>query len=224
MRDIFTVFLKDVSTEIKGGGIVPSVAVFAVVLASVLRFSGVLPQGPASEFAAPALLWICLLFAATVAFERSFEIEKKNGAIRTVLMSPAGRGEIFLGKTLSNLALLLAVEAFFLPVFSFFFGLGYAVFSARFLLAVFIATVGIAAVGTLLSALCSQTRGGGVLLPVLMFPLLIPVLTSATLATSAALGTGIARDFAGHVKILASFDLAFVAAGTLIYGYIIEEI
>lgn len=223
MRDIFTVFLKDVSIELRGGGIVPSVAVFAVVLASVLRLSGVLPQGPASEFAAPAVLWICLLFAATVAFERSFEIEKKTGAIRVILMSPAGRGEVFLGKTLSNLALLLAVEVFFLPVFSFFFGLGPAAVSVRFLSAVFAATVGMAAVGTLLSALCSQARGGNVLLPVLMFPVLIPVLSSATLASSAALGSGIARDFAGHMKILVSFDLAFVAAGTLIYGYIIEE-
>lgn len=224
MRDILTVFLKDVSIEIRGGGIVPSVAVFAVVLASVLRLSGVLPPGPASSLAAPAMFWICLLFAATVAFERSFEIERKSEAIRVILMSPAGRGDVFIGKTLANLALLLAVEVFFIPAFSFFFGLGYAVLSARFLLATFAATVGIAAVGTLLSALCSRTRGGGVLLPVLMFPLLIPVLTSATLAVSAALGSGIARDFSGHIKVLVSFDLAFVAAGTLVYGYIIEEI
>ena len=223
MRDVLSVFFKDVLIEIRGGGILPAVSVFAVVLAAVVHFSQVMSPDPASSPAAPAMMWVCLLFASTVALERSFEIERKNEAIRVVLMSPAGRGAVFLGKVLANFVLLTAVEVFFLPVFSFFFRLGDAAVSLRFVLTVLAATAGIAAVGTLVSALCSRARGAGVMLPVLMFPLLIPVLTISSLATSAALGGSVYGDFVAHMKILISFDLAFMATGTLVYGYIIEE-
>lgn len=225
MRDIVTIFLKDISIETSGGGIFPAVAAFAVVLASVLHFTDIFPSSPATVTqAAPAVFWICILFAATVGFERSFEVERKSQALRSILMSPVDRGAVFIGKMLANLTLLVAVEAVFIPVFALFFRLDAFSSALPFLSVVFAATVGIAAVGTLLSALSAQTDMKGVVFPVLLFPLLIPVLISASLGVSAALGGGVEHDFARHIKVLVSFDLAFIAAGTLIYGYIIEEI
>ncbi len=224
MRDIFTIFFKDISLETSGGGIFPAVSVFAVVIASVFHFTNAFPSDFATSSSAPAVLWISVFFAATVAFERSFEIEKKSEALRMVLMSPVDRGAVFIGKMLANLLLLLAVEAVFIPVFAIFFRIAIMPVIFPFISVVFAGTIGIAAAGTILSALSAQTKMKGVVLPVLLFPILVPVLISASQAVSSIFGGGVEPDFAQNLKILVSFDLAFIAAGTLIYGYIIEEI
>ncbi len=224
MRHILTILRKDISIETAGGGIFPAVSAFAVVCASVFHFAGVFPSAAAVS-AAPSVFWISVLFASTVAFERSFEVERKSRALRSILMSPVGRGEVFIGKMLANLLLLFAVEAVFIPVFSLFFRIDIFSAAVPFFAVVFAGTVGVAAVGTILSALSAQTDMKGVIFPVLLFPLLIPVLISASQASSVALGVeGVEQDFARHLKLLISFDLAFISAGTLIYGYIIDEI
>ncbi len=224
MRDILTVLRKDISLETAGGGIFPSVSVFAVVIMSVFHFTNAFPSASATVSAAPAVFWISAFFAATVAFERSFEIERKSEALRMILMSPVDRGAVFIGKMLANLLLLLAVEAVFIPVFALFFGVSITPVMLPFIAVAFAGTVGIAAVGTLLSALSAQTKMKGIVFPVLLFPLMTPVLISASQAFSSLLGGGIEQDLARHIKILVSFDLAFTAAGTLVYGYVIEEI
>ncbi|WP_462136937.1 heme exporter protein CcmB [Candidatus Mycalebacterium sp.] len=224
MRDIWTVFLKDISIETSGGGVFPAVAAFAVVIASVLHFTNVFPSAPAAAKAAPAVFWISTLFAATIAFERSFEVERKSEAIRTVLMSPVDRSAVFIGKTLANLLLLTAVQVVFIPVFALFFSLDILPVLAPFAVAVFTGTVGVAAVGTALSALSAQTGMKGAIFPVLLFPLLIPVLISASESLSAVLGGVPAGDLLRHMKVLISFDFAFLAAGALVYGYIIEDV
>ncbi len=224
MRAIWTVFFKDLSIETSGGGVFPAVAAFAVVIASVLHFTNVFPSAPAVTNAAPAVFWISTLFAATIAFERSFEVERKSEAIRMVLMSPVDRGAVFIGKTLANLFLLTAVQAVFVPVFALFFSLDVLPVLGPFAATVFAGTVGVAAVGTALSALSAQTSMKGAIFPVLLFPLLIPVLISASESLSAVLGGAPAGDFPRHMKALISFDFAFLAAGTLVYGYIIDDV
>ncbi len=224
MRQILTIFLKDVSIEMSGGGIFPAVAVFAVTLASVLHFTNIFPSSAAVISAAPAVFWICILFAATIAFERSFEVERKSEALRSILMSPVDRGAVFIGKMLANMLLLSAIEAVFIPFFILFFKIELWRVVVPFLSVVVAATAGVSAVGTLLSALSAQTKTKGVIFPVLLFPLLIPVLISASQGLSVIFGGAPEHDFFRYLKILVSFDLTFIAAGTLVYGYIIEEI
>lgn len=225
MRDAFTIFFKDISLETSGGGIFPAVSVLAVVIAAVFHFTNAFaPASPAASASAPAVFWISVFFAATVAFERLFETEKKSEALRMTLMSPVDRGAVFIGKMLANLLLLLAVEAVFIPIFSIFFGIGIVPVIFPFISVAIAGTIGIAAAGTVLSSLSAQTKMKGIVLPVLLFPILVPVLISASGAFFSILGGGAERDFAQHMKILISFDLAFTAAGTLVYGYIIEEI
>lgn len=224
MRDIWTIFFKDLAIETSAGGVFPAVAAFAVVIVSVLHFTNVFPSAPSAANAAPGMFWISTLFAAAISFERSFEVERKSEAIRSILMSPVDRGAVFIGKTVANLLLLTAVQLVFIPVFTLFFSLDILSVPVLFAATVFAGTVGIAAVGTALSALSAQTSMKGVVFPVLLFPLLLPVLISASEALSAVLGGAPAHDFPRHMKVLISFDFAFLAAGALVYGYIIEDI
>lgn len=220
-RDIWVILLKDFSLETSGNGVFIPAAAFATVIAAVFHFAN--PSDFATASAAPAAFWISVLFTATVAFERLFETEKKSEALRMTLMSPADRGAVFIGKMLANLLLLLAVEAVFIPLFAVFFRVSVTPVIIPFVSVTLAATVGIAAVGTALSALSAQAKMKGIILPILLFPLLVPVLLSASQAFSALLGGGAEREFARHLRILISFDLAFTTMGTLVYGYIVDE-
>jgi heme exporter protein CcmB len=157
-------------------------------LSCVLIFSfGLVREGRPSPDVGPGVLWVAIAFAGTLAMARAFERERAAGTLTAVLLSPAARAGVYLGKWWSLLLLLLAVEVVLLPLVSLFFQMPLAAHGAAVAAVVVAGTAGYAAVGTLFAAMLSRTSTRDVLLPLLLYPMTVPVVIGGVRGTAAAL-------------------------------------
>jgi len=213
---------KDLAIEFRTRTAFFSSLVFAVLALTIFYFtwdeSIVTPNDRA-----PGVLWVVLTFSALLGLQRSFAIEEHDRGIDALLVSPISREAIYLGKAIGNLIFLCAVQAVAIPALALFYnmpvGRPLVVVSGI----VFLAMVGIVAVGTLFSAMAVNTRLAELLLPMLSLPFFVPILMSAAQAA--------ARVFAGRpvsevgflLKLLVAFDIVFIFACMLAFSFTLEE-
>ena len=209
-RTALLVFRKDFAIEAKTREILTTTLFFA--LACVLMFAfAFVREGQALADAAAGILWIAIAFAGTLALGRTFERERYGETLRALLLAPAPRAAIYVGKLLGIVVLLAAAEVLLVPLVALLFQA--ALFARPALLVALLAagTVGFAAVGTLFAAMLVRARTRDVLLPILLYPITIPVLIGGVRGTSALLASPI--DDAGAtmwVSLLVAFDIVFV--------------
>lgn len=212
---------KDLMLEIRSRERVVSMATFAVLVAIVFSFA--LDPTIRARGIAGAMIWVTILFAGTLGLGRSFALEREGDALVGLMLSPAPRGALYLGKFLANLAIVLVVEAVIFPVYSLFFGLEYLGSLPVLVLVVFLATVGFIALGTLFSAMAQHTRHGDTLMPILLLPLLIPVVIFAAAATQRLLVGRPPSEVMSSIRMLLAFDLIYLAVCTAVFGAVLEE-
>jgi heme exporter protein B len=174
------------------------------------------------DLLAPGMLWIAFTFAGMLGLSRSFAGEKEEGCLEGLKLCPADRSEIYNGKVLSNAVLMFLMEMATLPIFVVLFS--YDIKNLPGLIVVIIlGTFGFIFVGTLLSALTVNTRTREILLPVILFPVLIPVILSAVTATGTMLANGNFSDVAGEMQILVVYDIIFFVVAQMVFEYTIED-
>jgi heme exporter protein B len=174
------------------------------------------------DLLAPGMLWISFTFAGMLGLSRSFAGEKEEGCLEGLKLCPVERSEIYNGKVLSNAVLMFLMEMATLPIFVVLFS--YEIKNILGLIVVIIlGTFGFIFVGTLLSALTVNTRTREILLPVILFPILIPVILSAVSATGIMLSNGNFSDVAGELQILVVYDLIFFVVAQMVFEYTIED-
>jgi len=174
------------------------------------------------DLLAPGMLWIAFTFAGMLGLSRSFAVEKEEGCLEGLKLCPADRSEIYNGKVLSNAVLMFLMEMAALPIFVVLFS--YDIKNLPGLIVVIIlGTFGFIFVGTLLSALTVNTRTREILLPVILFPVLIPVILSAVTATGTMLANGDFSDVAGELQILIVYDIIFFVVAQMVFEYTIED-
>jgi len=174
------------------------------------------------DLLAPGMLWISFTFAGMLGLSRSFAGEKEEGCLEGLKLCPTERSEIYNGKVLSNAVLMFLMEMATLPIFVVLFS--YEIKNILGLIVVIIlGTFGFIFVGTLLSALTVNTRTREILLPVILFPVLIPVILSAVSATGIMLSNGNFSDVAGELQILIVYDLIFFVVAQMVFEYTIED-
>ncbi len=174
------------------------------------------------DLLAPGMLWISFTFAGMLGLSRSFAGEKEEGCLEGLKLCPAERSEIYNGKVLSNAVLMFLMEMATLPIFIVLFS--YEIKNILGLIVVIIlGTFGFIFVGTLLSALTVNTRTREILLPVILFPVLIPVILSAVTATGIMLSNGNFSDVTGELQILVVYDLIFFVVAQMVFEYTIED-
>jgi len=223
---------KDLVIEVRGRDTLPPMLVFSLAVTLLLAFTLpdtsrpstriVLPAGTASVADVLAgFIWVTVLFAGLVGFARSFEVERHEGAIDALLLVPLDRSGLYLAKAMTNLAFIVAVELFLFPVFAVLFPIG---LGAGVVAIVLLVDVGFVAIGTLFAALAAQTRSRELMLPVLAFPVLVPVFISAVELTSDLFLGRPTRAVvgAGWFGILLAFDLIYVVVGALTFEFVIE--
>ena len=211
---------KDILLELRSKDIIFSVLVFGLLVGIVFNFAlNVTPQR-IGELAA-GILWVAFAFAGTLAMNRAFVREKEQGGLEGLLLTPVSRDAIFLGKVLVSLIFMLIVEAVLLPVFAAM--LGFSALSFSLLLTILLATLGFATVGTLFSAIAVQTRSREIMLPVLFFPIILPVLIGAVEATNQALGGGSGIGLGRWLPLLAVFDALFLVICPWLFSFVVEE-
>ncbi|MDR3137111.1 MAG: heme exporter protein CcmB [Coriobacteriales bacterium] len=172
------------------------------------------------------LFWALVIFTSLLGLNRSFAAEKEQGSLEGILLVPMDRSVIFLAKASSNLLFLLIVEIITLPLFYFFFlTLTTPAPSSWLLIApVFVGTLGIAGVGTLLATITANTRGRDVMLAVLFIPLIFPLLYACAAATSAVLiGAGdFMQTFSVSLALAGGYDLIMILIGWALYDFVIS--
>jgi heme exporter protein B len=174
------------------------------------------------DLLAPGMLWIAFTFAGMLGLSRSFAGEKEEGCLEGLKLCPTDRSEIYNGKVLSNAVLMFLMEMATLPIFIVLFS--YDIQNIPGLIVVIIlGTFGFIFVGTLLSALTVNTRTREILLPVILFPVLIPVILSAVTATGTMLAKGDFSDIAGELQILVVYDIIFFVVAQMVFEYTIED-
>ncbi|MFQ6026007.1 MAG: heme exporter protein CcmB [Dehalococcoidia bacterium] len=220
LRPVLVMAWKDVLLELRSRDIIVSVLVFGFLVVVVFNFAlNVSPQR-VTELA-PGILWVAFAFAGTLAMNRAFVREKEQGGLEGLLLTPVSRDAIFLGKVLVSFIFMAVVELVLLPVFAAL--LNFSAISLTLILTIALATLGFATVGTLFSVIAVQTRSREIMLPVLFFPIILPVLIGAVEASSQAIGVGSSVGVSRWLPLLGVFDALFLVICPWVFSVIVEE-
>lgn len=217
---VLAIVAKDVAAELRTREVLTSTFVFALLVMVIFNFAFELKVENV-EAVAPGVLWVAVAFSGMLGLNRSFITEKDRGCVEGLLLCPVDRSAIYLGKMAGNLLFMLALEVILLPVFAALFNL--PVFGPRMLLTVLLGTVGLAAVGTLFSAVAVHTRAREVMLPILLLPVAIPLLVAAVKATGDALASAPPPAEGPWLAVLVAFDAIFVTAALLTFEHVFQE-
>ena len=198
------------------------VSVFAFALLSIVVFNFALNPTPQNvALVAPGILWVAFTFGGVLGLTRSFAVEKERGGMQSLLLTPAGRDSIYLGKVLSIFVFMMAVEIVTFPIFAVIYNLPLG--APEFVPVALLATLGIAAVGTLFSAMAVNTRAREVMLPLLFLPIAVPVIVAAVEASGPAIIGEPWGDAIQWLPILAVFDVVFLVICSLGFGFVVQD-
>ena len=223
MKDGFakvsTIIWKDLLTEIRTKELFGGMFIFAVLTIITFNFAFDM-TGTGKAASGAGAMWVAFNFAGFLGLGRSIALERDKGSLDGLLLCPVDRGTIFLGKFIGNLLFITLVEFISVPIFAALFDLD--VFQPLLLLALFLGTLGFAAVGTLLAVMAASTRSREVLLPVLMFPILLPVVIASVRATTLIL-TRQTNDVSAWLNLLGAYDVLFLAISYAVFDRVVEE-
>jgi heme exporter protein B len=211
---------KDLLLELRSKDLVVSIVVFGLLV--VVLFNFALNNIPGrSEELAPGILWAAFAFSAILAMNRAFVRDQEQGGLEGLLISPVSRDAIFLGKALTSLIFMLLVEAVLLPVYAVM--LDFSALSWYLMLTIFLGTLGFAVVGTLFSAMAVQTRSREIMLPVLFFPVLLPVIIASVEASTRAIGGETFIGLGRWLPLIGVFDAIFLVICPWVFSFVVEE-
>src|SRR5206468_10311979 len=222
-RVALLVLRKDVAIEVKSLEVVSTTLFFAVSCVLVFAFA-LVRDGSVVVDAAAGILWIAIEFAGTLALGRTFERERYAETLRALLLAPASRAAIYVGKMLGIVLLLAVVELLLVPLVAVLFRSPLGVQPGLLAALLATGTVGFAAVGTLFAAMLVRARSRDVMLPILLYPITIPVMIAGVRGTSALLqSTPDTATVAMWIAILAAFDVVFVTLSLWTFEPVMTE-
>lgn len=220
LRAILAITWKDLAAELRSRELLSAMLVFSMLVLLIFYFALELDVKARTGITAGAL-WVTFAFAGTLGLNRSMAVEKDRGCLDGLLLAPVDRSAIYFGKAISNLVFMLIVEAFVLPIYSILYNVN--LFNLGLVGVTLLGSVGYIAVGTLLAAMSVQTRTRDVLLPILLFPLVIPVLVAAVKASSGFLLALDMGEILPWLNILIVYDVIFIAVAFMVFDYVVEE-
>jgi heme exporter protein B len=216
---VLAIVWKDILAELRTREMFSSMLVFALLVIVIFNFSFELRVENVA-LVAPGVLWVTFAFASTLELNRSMATEMENDCLDGLFLAPMDRGVIYFGKMLGNLIFISAIEAIMLPIFSVLFNL--SLIQLPLLLTLFLGTVGFAAVGTLLAAMAVNTRAREVMLPVLLFPVILPVVIAAAKVTGGILDGVPLAELAYWLRFLVAFDIIFLVVSYLTFDFVVQ--
>lgn len=222
LRVVALVAGKDLRTELRSGEQAVSLLVFALLILVVFHFAF---DVTVPDFAAfgPGMLWVAFTFSGVLALNHSFRIEREQDRIEGILSAPIDRSAFYLGKVLSTVIFMAGVEAVLVPLAAVLFNRPFDGRLGLAAAALFLNIIGFAALGTLFAAVTTQTRRSEMLLPLLLFPLAVPLALAAVRTTGHLLAGRPFERFAHWVWLSAAYDLIFLAAAVLLFDFALEE-
>lgn len=222
VRTIGAVLRKDLILEWRSREALTSMAFFSLLVVVLFGFAF---QGQRIDLRthAPGLLWIAFSFSGVLGLNRSFAVERENSCLQGLLLAPVDRSAVFLGKVLTNLVLIGCVEVLTFPIFSILLRVPILPCLPTLALIAFAGTLGFAEVGTVLAAVSSGSRLREVLLPLILYPIWVPLLIACVELTGRALAGEPVSEGGNWVTLIIVFDLLFLGAGLLLFDQVLEE-
>jgi heme exporter protein CcmB len=223
LRHAARVAWKDLQIELRSREIVYTMAFFGALLVVVFSFS--FPaDAKAVRASVPGMLWVAMAFTGTIGLGRAFDRERENDTMRALLLAPVPRLAVFLGKAISTAALVLAVAAVCAPLLALFFSMPLFEYPVPLILVVVLGAVGIAVIGSVFAATLLKVRSRDVLLPVILYPLLIPLFVAGTKCTAALLAEIPNFDAAWFwIQFLGIYDAAFLVLSIWVFESLVIE-
>jgi heme exporter protein B len=219
MRRVLALVWKDLLVELRGRELLGAMVVFALITIVTLNFAFDLTSED-REVSGSGGLWVAFLFAGMLGLGRSLAVERDRGTLEGLSLCPVDGGVIFLGKLISNILFIAVVQLISLPVFAGLYNL--PALDPRLLLIAVAGAVGFAGLGTLFSAVASGSRSREILMPLLLFPLMVPVVIAAVRATTLVLQDR-GADAWPWFNLLAAFDVIFVTLAYVVFDLVLED-
>ena len=222
MNKIWAIFRKDLLVELRTKDSFNSMLFFGVVVLVIFSFA-LASVRDSIRSAAPGILWVAFAFSGTLGLNRMFAAEKENGCLQGLLMIPVDRGVIYLGKMMAATVFMLISEVVIFIVSLVFFNITVWKEIPCLVLVFLVGTLGFAAVGTLLSAISVNTKMREVLLPLILFPVILPILINAVEATNIILNTDDYGALKLPLTIMSVFTIVFVTIAYLLFEHVLED-
>lgn len=220
LKAVGAVVWKDLRAEFRSRELFSAMLVFSLLIILIFNFALELDVKTRQAVTA-GVLWSTFAFAGTLGLNRSMAIEKDRGCLDGLLLAPVDRSAIYFGKVISNLVFMLIVEIIVLPVYSVLYSVN--LFQPGLLLVILLGSIGYVGVGTLLAAMSVQTRTRDILLPILLFPVVIPVLLAAVKASTGFLTGAEWADILLPLNLLIAYDIIFIAVAFMVFDNVVEE-
>ena len=220
MSKVFAIVWKDILSELRTREIVVSVLVFAILIIVIFNFA--FDSGKdAIGLVAPGILWVAFTFAGVLCLNRTFASEREKGCLEGLMLCPVDRDTLYWGKMIASFILMLIIEVIVTPVFLVLYDL--PLFVPELALITVLATLGFVSVGTLFAALTVNIRARDIMLPVLFFPVVVPLIIAAVEATQVALDGKPFSDMSSWLQIMGAFDAIFLVVSAFVFEFAIEE-
>ncbi len=211
---------KDLLVEWRNRQLLSAMVIFAILVVLIFNFALELDAKTRQTITA-GVLWTTFVFAGTLGLNRSMAIEKENESLDGLLLAPIDRSGIYFGKILANLVIMGIVELITLPLYGLLYNVN--VLNGGLLLVIALGSIGYTAVGTLLASMAVQTRTRDLLLPVLLFPVIIPLLVAALRASTGFLD-GLEMEYIWpSLNMMIAYNVIMLALGYMFFDYVIEE-
>lgn len=222
IRSAVIVAKKDLRIELRTKEILTTTGLFALLM-MVLGSLGFYTDPVSANKVAPGLLWLSILFSGVLLMGRSWSKEREGEALTGLMLTPLPPAGLYLGKALSSLALVTLIELALVPIVAIFFHLDIGPYLLPLALLVFLGTLGFVATGTLFAAMSARTRARDLVISISVFPLVAPALLAAAVATRELFSGATFAQSLGWIQILVAVDIVALAAGTLLFEYLIED-
>lgn len=217
LSHVMAILWKDIRYELRSKQTWLGMGMFALLVLVIFNFTFDLRVDNISAIA-PGVLWIAFIFASLLGLGRTLAAEREQHSMDRLLLCPVNRKAIYLAKLLGNLLFIGVVEIVALPIYALLFNVP---LPAALLLIVLLGTLGIATIGTLFSVMAAATRARELLLPILVFPLIVPVVISVVRATQQLMVPVVNEP--PWIGLLIAFDVIFLSVSMLMFQYVVEE-
>lgn len=218
LEQVIAILWKDVRYELRSKQMWTGMGLFAILVLVIFNFAFDLRVDNKAAVA-PGALWVAFVFASMLGLGRTIATEREKASMDRLLLCPVDRKAIYLAKLLGNMLFIGVVEIVALPIFAALFDI--PLFVGALLPVVLLGTLGIATVGTLFSAMAASTQARELLLPLLVFPLIVPIVIGAVRATGT-LMVPVANE-PPWLGLITAFDIIFLSISMLTFEYVVEE-
>jgi heme exporter protein B len=224
VRHAAAVAWKDLRVELRTREVISTMVFFAVVIVVICSFAFVEKISSVPDTTS-GILWISVAFAGSLGLARAFDREREGSTMRGLLLSPASRGAVFVGKAVGVAVTMLIVEAVVVPLLALLFGAPIGTNTGWLLALLALTTVGFAIVGSVFAGMLLPTRARAVLLPIALYPILSPAFLAATKGTAAIWigGRGGLAEAEFWLKFLAVYDLSFLVTSLWAFESLVVE-